>query len=508
MEKSNVSSNMAVETIACTTEDLYEDISNVIARDGAHKQCVRSPGTGVTDNDTNQEKTLQMESEEMLAFICVAANEDADNGEGTGNEDTSMCTVISDCITKTERGTQFLYDINWEPDKVQPGLNGGKHCLAFKSGETWVPYPPPKLATWSYIMAAIIFDRLTRLNDGVALPHLIKCTHVLWEALIENGGLRLNDLFYDREDCSQQWVVSDSTRVWDGVCNDNDARRDAWWGWVPSTIPCEYGEIKMLVRDLNGNCWSTVYIDGEFSSHYLEYEMAESFDVAAGEPLIPLQNPVFSPIVEGKVFLGEDNICLRQGGGVGADPCSDFPDNCLSVIRRRHGRSTLLGWVPVVCPMRYASGADLSMEFREPLGVPFFVTYSDGLLRHIEYMVAEDMKGNDYNAGSKEPQFEETGQPACEANQPPEDAPGGCDVDGPTAHSGAGRAVVEKSAPVTGTVCTDGSRRTGQGTKQKATTKRDNGGTTTVAGKGGWGSNGWWKRERKGEGAGGGSNGW
>ncbi|GBG61305.1 hypothetical protein CBR_g19838 [Chara braunii] len=134
--------------------------------------------------------------------------------------------------------------------------------------------------------------------------------------------------------------------------------------------------------------------------------------------------------------------------------------------------------------MRYACGADLSMEFRDPLGVPFFVTYSDGLLWHIEYMATEDMKGNDYNAGIREPQFEVTGQSASEANRPPEDAPGGCDVDGPAAHSGGGRAVVEKNALVTDTVCTDGSRRTEQGTKRKATTKRDNGGTTTIAGRG------------------------
>ncbi|GBG69091.1 hypothetical protein CBR_g3789 [Chara braunii] len=371
MEKSNVSTNMAVDTIACTTEDLYQDISNVIATDGAHKQCVRSLGRGVVGNDTNQETTLQMESEEMLRVISVAANEDADNCERTGNEDTPMCTVGSDCITKNEAGAQFLYDINWKPDKVQPGLNGGKNCLAFKSGDTWVPYPPLKLATWRYITTTIIFDRLTRLNDGVALRRLIKCTHVLWEALTEKGGLRLNDFFYDREDCSQQWVVSDSTRVGDGVCNDNDARRDVRWGWVPSSIPCEYGEIRMIVRDLIGNCWSTVYINGEFSSRFFEYEMAESFDAATGELLIPMQNPVFSLIVEGKVFSGEDNICLRH-------------------VRGRE------------------------------------VTYD-------------------------------------------------------------GRVVVEKSAVVSGTVCSDGSRRTGQGTKRKATTKRDNGGTTTVAGRGGRG---------------------
>ncbi|GBG66889.1 hypothetical protein CBR_g72644 [Chara braunii] len=421
-----------------------------------------------------------MESEGLLGVISVAGTKDADNGEGTGDGDTPMCTVPSDTITKTEAGTHFLYDINWEPGKVQPGLIGAQHCFAFKTGDTWVPYSPPNLATWRYIMAAIIFDRLTRLNDGVALLDLIKSTHVLWEALAERGGLRLNDFFYDHEECSQQWVISDSNWVGEGVCKENDARRDAQWVWVPSSIPCEYGEIRMLVRDLMGNCWGTVYVNGDFLSRCLEYEMAESVDAATGRRLIPLENPVFSPIVEGKVFSGEDNICLRHIRGREVTYDGLFV-SIWDPERTTTERLPDIDISATVFPQTELSthssaemyGADLSMEFRDPLGVPFLVTYSDGLLRHIEYMAGEDMKGNNENAGIGELESEETRQPAGEVNGPPHDGPGGCDVDGPVADSGAGRVVVGMSVPVTGTVCTDGSRRTGQGTKQKATSPRN-----------------------------------
>ncbi|GBG69608.1 hypothetical protein CBR_g4438 [Chara braunii] len=578
-----------------------------------------------------------MESEELLSVICLVANADVDNGEGTVCGDTPICTVASDCVTKTKAGTQFLYNINWEPGNVQPGLIGGEHCFAFNSGETWVPYRPPKLAIWRYFTAAIVFDRLKMMNDGVVVRDLVKYTRVFRETLAEKGEIRLNDFFYDREECSQQWVVFDSRGVGDGVCNDNDARRDARCGWVQSTIPCEYGKIRMIVHDLIGNCWSTVYINDEFISRYLEFEMLEFFDAATGEPTIPLENPVFSPIVEGKVFWGEDNICLwhvrgkeltydgllvniwdsdrtarerlsaidisvtvisqselnrhssddmygyhvnwvphvfhpaifenkvtmaarlrsgewvpmgwmpsgvvehwhfmvvlarvslcnarvkdkallcehaklcwdtlkaedrqmvlcgydgcedenmwsMQGAGVGTCFLNDFPNNCLSLLRRIHGRTTLLGWVPVVCPMRYACGADLCMIFRDSLGVPFFVTYSNGLLRHIQYMPMEDMAGNDYNVGIREPEFEETEQPTCEVNGPPQDTGAGCDIDEPAADTGAGCAVVDKSTPSCGTMCNDGSRRMGQGTKRKATTRRENGGTMTIAGAGG-----------------------
>ncbi|GBG77455.1 hypothetical protein CBR_g23904 [Chara braunii] len=413
MHKSNVSTNMVGETFACTTEDLQEVISNVIFRDDADKQCVRSPATGVASNDTGQGPTLQMESEELLGVICLAANADVNNGEGTANGDTPICIVASNCVTKTEAGTKFVYDINWEPSKVQPGLIGGEHCFALKSGETWVPYCLPKLATWRYFTASIIFYRLERMNDGVAVRDLVKHTHVLLERLAEKREIRLNDFFYDREECSQQWVVFDSRGVGDGVFNDNDARRDTRWGWLPSTIPCEYGEIRMIVHDLMGNCWSTIHRNDDFISRYLEFEMLESFDVVTGEPTIPLENPVFSPIVEGKVFLGEDNICLRHVRG------------------------------------------------REVTYDGLFVDIWDPDRTTSDRLYAIDISG--------------TVIPQSELNRHLSD-------------TGTGYAVVDKSTPACGTMRSDGSRRMGQGTKRKATTRSENGGTTTVVGRGGGGN--------------------
>ncbi|GBG82322.1 hypothetical protein CBR_g34605 [Chara braunii] len=184
----------------------------------------------------------------------------------------------------------------------------------------------------------------------------------------------------------------------------------------------------------------------------------------------------------------DENMWSMHGAGVGTNPSNDFPHNRLSLLRRRYGWTTLLGWVPIVCPMHYASGADLCMIFRNPLGVSFFVTYSDGLLRHIQYMSVGDMAGNDYNAIIREPEFEETAQLTCEVNGPPQDTGVGCDLDKPAANTSTGCGVVDKSTPACGTMRSDGSRRMGQGTKRKATTRREYEGTTTVAERGGGGN--------------------
>ncbi|GBG92175.1 hypothetical protein CBR_g54572 [Chara braunii] len=72
------------------------------------------------------------------------------------------------------------------------------------------------------------------------------------------------------------------------------------------------------------------------------------------------------------------------------DARTDTPNNCLDAIRRRHGSASLFGWLPVVCPMTYDCGADINMIMRNPLGVSFHVTYTDGLLRYIQYMPEED----------------------------------------------------------------------------------------------------------------------
>ncbi|GBG84675.1 hypothetical protein CBR_g39050 [Chara braunii] len=72
----------------------------------------------------------------------------------------------------------------------------------------------------------------------------------------------------------------------------------------------------------------------------------------------------------------------------------DGQNRYMAHIRRRHGCTTVVGWVPVVCPMTYEHGGDVTMRFRDPLGVPFHLTYSDGLLRDIRYLAENDLAGS------------------------------------------------------------------------------------------------------------------
>ncbi|GBG79242.1 hypothetical protein CBR_g29293 [Chara braunii] len=72
----------------------------------------------------------------------------------------------------------------------------------------------------------------------------------------------------------------------------------------------------------------------------------------------------------------------------------DGQNRYMAHIRRRHGCTIVLGWVPVVCPMTYEHGGDVTMRFRDPLGVPFQLTYSDGLLRDIRYLSENDLAGS------------------------------------------------------------------------------------------------------------------
>ncbi|GBG65140.1 hypothetical protein CBR_g49502 [Chara braunii] len=107
--------------------------------------------------------------------------------------------------------------------------------------------------------------------------------------------------------------------------------------------------------------------------------------------------------------------------------------------------------------------------------------YSHGLLHHIQYMPVEDMAGRDDNRGISEPRIAHTIQPACEVNGPPADTDVACAANRPAEDTDAGCAVVDKSGPPSGTIDSDGSRKIGRGIKRKATSRRDNGGTPTLA---------------------------
>ncbi|GBG75971.1 hypothetical protein CBR_g21213 [Chara braunii] len=81
-------------------------------------------------------------------------------------------------------------------------------------------------------------------------------------------------------------------------------------------------------------------------------------------------------------------------GSCTAQEHGDGQNRYMARIRRRHGCTTVLGWVPVVCPMTYEHGGDVTMRFRDPLGMSFHLTYSDGLLRDIRYLPKNDLAGS------------------------------------------------------------------------------------------------------------------
>ncbi|GBG75176.1 hypothetical protein CBR_g19689 [Chara braunii] len=58
-----------------------------------------------------------------------------------------------------------------------------------------------------------------------------------------------------------------------------------------------------------------------------------------------------------------EGSCTAQEHGYGEN-------RYMAHIRRRHGCTTVPGWVPVVCPMTYEHGVDVTMRFKDPLGHP------------------------------------------------------------------------------------------------------------------------------------------
>ncbi|GBG72246.1 hypothetical protein CBR_g11176 [Chara braunii] len=100
--------------------------------------------------------------------------------------------------------------------------------------------------------------------------------------------------------------------------------------------------------------------------------------------------------------MPDQGIWSMVEGSPGGQGQGDGENRYISHIRRRHGCSALVGWVPAVCRMTYEQGGEMMMRFRDPLGVPFLLMYSDGLLRDIRYMVAEDTRGGHRRPGQTE----------------------------------------------------------------------------------------------------------
>ncbi|GBG63392.1 hypothetical protein CBR_g38014 [Chara braunii] len=107
------------------------------------------------------------------------------------------------------------------------------------------------------------------------------------------------------------------------------------------------------------------------------------------------------------VCMGYDSM-PKQGmwsmveGSPGGQGQGDEENMYMAHIRRRHGCSAHVGWVPPVCRLTYEQGGEMTIRFKDPLGLPFLLTYSDGLLRDIRYMVHEDIRGGLQRPGQTE----------------------------------------------------------------------------------------------------------
>ncbi|GBG59130.1 hypothetical protein CBR_g32147 [Chara braunii] len=392
-----------------------------------------------------------METEVILSGCSLASevNEMTVHQQTTGGGTTTAACeeVFATIHMETE---QMLADV----DDNNSGARGNSAEIE-KVADQWVAIPAPKKGTRRNVCLSFIYDRVLRLNDGATTHDACQYALEMYRVLQAKGELRLNDFVYDNFDRGQLWVLGGQQRRGGTPVSQDDARRDPRWGWVPSAIPFGYGRVEMQVRDIMGNVWSAHYMSDMFSfRHFVREATADEKEAMTCRPRDarifdpPLGNPVELALAEGMVFSGEKcityvhflvvvtrvSVCNphvkdrglpeehpqrcwekireeeRQMVCMGYDSHNDqtmwsiVEDSCteqarpstddmfLEGIRRRHGCTSLLGWVPVVCPMTYEHGEQMCMRFRDPLGVPFQLTYIDGLLRHIQYVGDDDAR--------------------------------------------------------------------------------------------------------------------
>ncbi|GBG87852.1 hypothetical protein CBR_g46008 [Chara braunii] len=103
---------------------------------------------------------------------------------------------------------------------------------------------------------------------------------------------------------------------------------------VPSAIPFGYDRVKMQVRDMMGNVWSTHYVNDMFSFRHFDREAiidekeavtCRPRDARIFDP--PIGNPVELALAEGTVFGGEKSITYVHVRGKEAT----FDDICMDV---------------------------------------------------------------------------------------------------------------------------------------------------------------------------------
>ncbi|GBG46733.1 hypothetical protein CBR_g80205, partial [Chara braunii] len=380
----------------------------------------------------------------VLTAICEQTADMMTDGEASEND--AWCVVADENVVRMSAGTLFPYDINWVPGCLQPGIVGGASCFAFKVNGEWVPYPAPKATSWRGVTLSINFDRVLRLNDEVPMRDAMGN---VWTTCYINGSFSSRHL--NREVTEEEKMVM--------ACPTPAARCFS----PPLRIPVELevaegkvfagdhgytytharGEdatadgITTLVGDpvnLNPDVLAAIDIaahvipEGQLQQHVAPqkygYRMVEQWQFL----VVVTRVSIFNADVKDHVLVVEhakrcwekireedrQMVCMGydsmpdQGmwsmveGSPGGQGQGDGENRYMAHIRRRHGCSALVGWVPAICRMTYEQGGEMMMRFRDPLGVQFLLTYSDGLLLDIRYMVAEDTRGGHWRPGQTE----------------------------------------------------------------------------------------------------------
>ncbi|GBG85192.1 hypothetical protein CBR_g39757 [Chara braunii] len=364
-----------VETCAMETQDIVKGIA-VVSNEGI------SVGANTTDCAV------------VLAAICQQTADMMTDGEASEND--AGCVVADEDVVRTSAKTLFPYDINWVPGRLQPGIVGGASCFAFKVNVEWVPYPAPKATSWRGVTLSIIFDRVLRLNDEVSADDKSRHVLKLWHVLDAKGELRLNDFEYDSVDCGESWAIggldtaASSPATVDGKVTMVAKLQTGHWlplGWMHAGMVEQWQFLVVVAR--------VSIFNADVKDHVLVVEHAKR----CWEKIREEDRQM---VCMGYDSMPDQGMWSMVEGSPGGQGQGDGENRYKAYIRRRHGCSALVGWVPAVCRMAYEQGGEMMMRFRDPLGVLFLLTYSDGLLRDIRYMVAEDTRGGHRRPGQTE----------------------------------------------------------------------------------------------------------
>ncbi|GBG66684.1 hypothetical protein CBR_g66819 [Chara braunii] len=292
---------------------------------------------------------------EVLATICAQTAEMMGDGDETENdaggstcemenvgeereegglgsrESLTGCIVKDENVVKTSAREEYPYDISWVSGRVQPDIVGGVPYFAFKVEGTWLQQH----------MAPEKYDYRVNWVPGCLHPAVFD-GKVTMAARLQSG----------------HWLPL---------------------GWMHAGIAEHWQFLVVLARVsiFNVNVKDHVPVVEHAKSCWEKIREEERQMVCAG----------YDSIADQGMWSMVEGSCTGQEH-------DDGQNRYMAHIRRRHGCTTVLGWVPVVCPMTYKHGGDVTMRFRDPLGVPFHLTYSDGLLRDIRYLSENDLAGS------------------------------------------------------------------------------------------------------------------